>query len=266
MPTQLIGGIHIYYDERGSGTPLLLVHGFPLDNRIWKVQLDSLSSTCRVIAPDLRGFGQSGATGPLSLETIADDLHELMTKLKALPCVLGGLSMGGYIAQALAKRYPADLKGLILIDTKSEADTPEQKEGRVKMAELARSQGAKAVADQMFPKMIASAADAESRRPGLVKDLRQIMESCPRETIAHAVLAMKDREDYRAFLPTVKVPVLVIVGDQDVISPPAVGQAMVNSAARGQLALIRGAGHLSPMEQPEQVNQAIREWLAAVNS
>jgi 3-oxoadipate enol-lactonase len=269
MPTQIIDGVQFNYQDRGTGLPLVLVHGFPLDGRIWESQLEALSSSCRVIAPDLRGFGKSGPTGPFTLETVADDLHQLLAKLDALPCVLGGLSMGGYIALAFAHKYPQALKGLILIDTKSDADSPEQKDGRMKMAELARSKGPAAVADQMMPKLLAATVSADGPagaggRPELIKRVRQIMESCPSETIAIAALAMKDRADHRALLAKLNMPVLVIVGDQDILTPPSIAQSMVHSLPQGAMSLIHGAGHLTSMEQPEQVNRAIREWLARV--
>src|SRR3954471_8710967 len=172
MPARTINNTALHYEEwgeSGKGTPLVLLHGFPLDGRVWGAQRKSLSDRCRVIAPDLRGFGKSApATSPFTMESLADDVHALLAEIGALPCVLGGLSMGGYVALAYVKKYPGDLKGLALIDTRAEGDTPEGKEGRGKMIDTARGPaGAKAVADQMMPKMVA--AEAQDHRPDLVR-------------------------------------------------------------------------------------------------
>src|SRR3954471_5470103 len=133
------------YTDRGRGAVLVLLHGFPLDRRMWDAQVEKLSDHYRVVAPDLRGFGQSRRSDPFTIESLADDTHLFLEQLAATPCVLAGLSMGGYVALAYAKKYPADLRGLILMDTKAESDTPQAKEGRAKMIELARSSGATAV-------------------------------------------------------------------------------------------------------------------------
>src|SRR5688500_1730217 len=157
------------YTDKGKGRPLVLLHGFPLDRRMWDAQVERLSGHYRVIAPDLRGFGQSRRSDPFTIESLADDLHLFLEQLGALPCVLAGLSMGGYVSLAHAAKYPADLRGLILIDTKADADTDEGKKGRAKMIELVKKSGAKAVADQMEPKMLAPGTIQS--RPDVVKSL-----------------------------------------------------------------------------------------------
>jgi 3-oxoadipate enol-lactonase len=123
MPSRTINGAAMHYDERGAGQPLVLLHGFPLSSRIWSHQLDNSSRDFRVITPDFRGFGQSPPAGPFTVASLADDAHALLAEIGALPCALGGLSMGGYVALAFAKRYAKDLRSLILVDTRSEADT-----------------------------------------------------------------------------------------------------------------------------------------------
>src|SRR5688572_24441063 len=155
------------YTDKGRGEPLVLLHGFPLDRRMWDAQVERLSQKYRVIAPDLRGFGQSRRDDPFTIESLADDIHLFLQQLVALPCVLAGLSMGGYVALAYARKYASDLRGLILIDTKAEADTSEGKQGREKMIQLVQKSGATAVADQMTPKMLAPGT--ESSRPEVVK-------------------------------------------------------------------------------------------------
>lgn len=240
--------------------PVVLLHGFPLDNTMWSAQLDALAAAGhRVIAPDLRGFGKSTSDAPFTLESLADDVHALLSEIGALPCALAGLSMGGYVALAYAKKYPNDLRGLILIDTKAEADTAEAKQGRQKMIDLVRTDGARAVADQMMPKMLAK--ESAEQRPQVARALRRIMEACPAKTIEHALAAMRDRPDRSGELSSIKAPTLVVVGESDAITPPAVAESMAQKIPGAQLVTVRGAGHMSPMEQPEQVNRALRGFL-----
>lgn len=256
MPARTLNNATFHYEETGQGTPLVLLHGFPLDRRVWDAQRKALGDRVRVIAPDLRGFGKSApATSPFSMESLADDMHTLLSEIGALPCVLGGLSMGGYVALAYVKKYPGDLKGLALIDTRAEGDTPEGKEARAKMIKLVQDKGSPAVAETMMPKMFAP--DALASKPALVKDLREIMEACPAKTIEYALLAMRDRADRTADLPSIAVPSVIIVGDQDAITPPAMSEKMNQLIPRSKLVLVKGAGHMACMEQPDQVNRAI---------
>jgi pimeloyl-ACP methyl ester carboxylesterase len=240
----------------------VLVHGFPLDNRIWEAQLSALSDKYRVIAPDLPGFGKSKSSKSFTMESLAEDLHAFLTQIKALPCALAGLSMGGYMIFAFERKYPTDLKAFILVDTKAEADTTEGKAGRNKMIETARTSGSPAIAAAMLPKMLAP--DSQQSRPQLVQQVKSIMEACPPQTIENALAAMRDRSDFRECLRSVAEPTLIIVGEHDAITPPAVAESMKKEISHAKLVTIKGAGHLSPMEQPEQVNQALRQFLATI--
>jgi pimeloyl-ACP methyl ester carboxylesterase len=262
MPQRSVNGATLNYEERGTGTPLVLLHGFPLDSRIWREQIAALSDRFRVIAPDLRGFGQSKSNDLFSMESLADDVHALLADLQALPCILGGLSMGGYVALAYAKKYPTDLRGLALIDTKAEGDTAEGKAGREKMIELARTRGARAVAEQMMPKMLAP--DADQSRPQVKRELDQIMNAQTPQTIEHALAAMRDRPDSGASLASIAAPTLVIVGEHDAITPPAGAEKMSNAIPKSTYVVIRGAGHMSPMEQPQQVTDALRRFASGL--
>src|ERR1043165_1650122 len=133
MPSQNVNGATIHYDEAGQGTPLVLLHGFPLDNRVWTQQRTALADRFRVITPDLRGFGKSPSIAPFTMESLADDVHALLQAIGALPCIIGGLSMGGYVCLEFVRKHPASVKGLMLIDTRAEGDSPEGKQGREKM-------------------------------------------------------------------------------------------------------------------------------------
>ncbi len=260
MAEKSINGTTLSYEERGSGVPVVLLHGFPLDRRIWKDQVDPLSKQYRVIAVDLRGFGQSKSNTPFTMKSLAEDICSLLRAINATPCVLGGLSMGGYVALAFAREYQKDLRGLMLIDTRAEGDTSEGKAGRQKMIDLARTSGSKAVADQMMPKMLAPSTP--KNQPAVAQDLQRIMEACPALTIEHALAAMRDRDDQTAFLPSISVPTLILVGQEDAITPPKMAEAMNAQIPRSKLVIIPDAGHMSPMEKPQEVTRAMQELLA----
>ncbi len=155
MPIQSVNGSNLYYHESGKGLPLVLLHGFPLDHRVWQAQVHDLASVARVITPDLRGVGKSLNNSTFTLQGLAEDLYVLLSQIHALPCVLGGLSMGGYVALAYQRQYASTLRGLILIDTRAAADDPETRAGRDLMIELARAGGSSAVAEKMMPRLIA---------------------------------------------------------------------------------------------------------------
>ena len=263
MPTQEINGISFSFDDHGSGIPLVLLHGFPLDRRMWGEQVfgeqmaDS-SLRGRRIALDLPGFGKSQPPVAFTIPSLARSIRELLAQLDALPCVLTGLSMGGYIALNFAREFQADLRGLILVDTRAEADTPQGKENREKMIDLVRAKGSVAIADQMQPKLLSP--DTVAHRPYQVRALRHMMEAVPPQTIEHALSAMRDRPDMTEALSSIATPTLILVGDADAITPPDVAQGMQKRMPNAEMVVIAGAGHMSPMEQPAQVNRAIRNF------
>jgi pimeloyl-ACP methyl ester carboxylesterase len=253
----------MHVTDKGTGTPaVILLHGFPLDSRMWAAQLEAISAKHRVLAPDLPGFGKSQPPAPFTMESLADAVHAMAgEKLGPNPSfVLAGLSMGGYVSFAYARKYPQTLRGLILVDTKSDADTPEAREGRDKMIATAREKGATAIGDAMQPKLLGP--DTGKTRPQIVKKLREMTDSQSPLTLEHALTAMKGRENQTPHLGSIKVPTLIIVGDADAITPPAVAGQMKAGIPKAELAVIRGAGHMSPMEQPEQVNAAMSRFLA----
>ena len=261
MPASNVNGTSIHYEESGTRTPpIVLLHGFPLDSRVWNAQRSELSRNNRVITPDLRGFGKSLSADSFTMESIADDVHALLKELGALPVILGGLSMGGYAALAYAKKYPTDLKGLLLIDTRAEADTPEGREGRQKMIDAVRAKGSPAAAEGMMPKMLAP--ETPAKMPEVARELRTIMESQPPRTIENALVALRDRSDYCKDLPSIAVPTLILVGEYDAITPPAMAETLNKNIPNSKLVVITNAGHMTPMEQPEQVNRAVRDFVA----
>ena len=230
MQRAALSTVELAYTDRGTGPPVLLVHGFPLDHTMWSSQIDALAERWRVIAPDLRGFGQSplGNADPqagISMERYADDLAELLDALGiGEPVVLAGFSMGGYVAWQFIRKHAARLRGLIQCDTRAAADTEEAKAGRLKMAENVAEWGSARVAEMMGPKLLAPRTF--ERKPDVVAAVRQVVERTSPAAIAAAQRGMAARPDMTSFLPAIKVPTLIVVGAEDAISPPQEMKAM----------------------------------------
>ncbi len=260
MPLVQCGDIQLNVVERGRGTPLILVHGFPLDHSMWQGQLDGLADQCRVIAPDLRGFGATSVTsGTVTMQQMADDIAELLDELHVSEqVVLCGLSMGGYVAWQFALRHAQRLTRLILCDTRAIADTPEAAEGRRTTAAKVLAEGPGVVADAMLPKFFAPATN--ERQPQLIEATRKVILRTQPQGIAAALLGMAQRPDVTSRLAEIHVPSLVICGQHDVISPPAEMRQIAGALPSARYVEISDAGHMAPLEQPAAVNTAIREF------
>lgn len=257
-----VGSVTLSVDIRGDGPALLLVHGFPLDRSIWRHQVATLSGWRR-IAPDLRGLGDSDAPeGGYSMAVYADDLVKLLDKLRIQKAVVAGLSMGGYIAFELLRRYADRVAGLILCDTKAEGDTTDGKTARDEVAALARARGAMAVADRMVPKLLGKTT--RQTQPQLVQQVTEMIARAPVAGIVGALEAMRDRPDSTALLPSITVPTLVVVGQEDELTPPANARALVDAIPKAALTTIAGAGHISALEAPTAVSRVFAEFLEAV--
>jgi 3-oxoadipate enol-lactonase len=252
----------IDFVERGSGVPLVLVHGFPLDGRMWDGVTPALSATYRVMIPDLPGFGRSTTAVPFTIDSLADDLFAQLVALHAVPCALAGLSMGGYVALSFAVRHAAALRGLILVDTRAEADTPQGRVARDEMIQVVRTSGSAAIAERMLPRLLAP--ETPARQPEVAAALRNIMESCSPLAIEHALTAMRDRPDRTVDLASITTPTLIIVGDADAITPPSTAREMGKRIRPSIVSVIPGAGHMSPMEQPAEVSRVMLEWLSGI--
>ncbi len=246
--------------NREAGT-LLLIHGFPLTARMWEPQLELARRGWRVIAPHLRGFGGAPAVpAPArSLDDFAGDLVDLLDALHVGEAVVGGLSMGGYIAFALIRRAPRYVRGLILADTRAQADSPEALEARRRLLAAVERVGASAAADEMLPKLVGSRTRTD--QPQLVETLRAMILGNPAETIAGAITALMTRPDSQPLLATIACPTLVIVGEEDGITPPPMSEAMQRAIPGAELVVIPAAGHMSNMEQPAEFNRAVADFL-----
>lgn len=255
-----VDGIRLAYSDRGQGLPLLFVHGFPLSRECWQPQVDSLSSVCRTIAPDLRGFGDSDATsGTITMDRFADDLASLLGVLEAAPAVLVGHSMGGYVAFAFARRHAELLRGLVLVATRAGQDTPEAAAGRRAAAENVRVDGIQTVIDSMAPKMLAP----DNENGDMETAVRGFMTSSSRDGVIGALLGMAERPISLPTLRQIEVPTLVVTGDADEIIDPAESQSMADAIPGAQLLVIPNAGHLVAYERPAVFNRGLLDWLDA---
>lgn len=256
-----VGSINLAYVERGSGPVVLLVHGFPLDHSMWAGQIEALSVRHRVIAPDLRGFGQSeDQDEKTTMRQFADDLANLLDALDIFePVNLCALSMGGYIAWQFWEHHRDRLKRLILCDTRAASDTPEGALGRLALAKTVLAEGALPVADSMLPKLFAT----QSLESGAayVGATKEVMASTRPTTIAAALRGMAERPDMTAELPNIEFPALLICGEHDVITPVDEMRDVAKAMPNATFHVIYGAGHMSPLERPERVNHLILDFL-----
>jgi pimeloyl-ACP methyl ester carboxylesterase len=264
MKNQVSADGTISFDDVGAGPPVVLLHAFPLARAMWRPQVEALQDAYRVIAPDLRGFGGSaGFTGTPSVGRMADDVAALLADLRVQgPVALGGLSMGGYVALAFARRHPGRLRALILADTKAEADDAEGRANRDRMIAFAREHPARAVIDQLLPRLVSP--ETAARRPEVVEEVRAIASEQAGAAIVAALEALRDRPDASPYLGAITVPTLVLVGSDDTLTPPARAQALAAAIGGARLVTIPGAGHLSNLEQPERFNAAVRAFLRAL--
>lgn len=257
------GSLDLHYRDAGEGRiALVLLHGFPFTSELWQPQLRELSRRYRVIAPDLRGFGQTGLPGPYSINRLADDVDEMLSALHSERVVLCGLSMGGYVAFAFARRHGRRLAGLILSDTRPDADSEQTKKKRARMAELARQAGSQAVAEEMLPSLLSPTTIAE--RSEIAASLRAMISSSRPEAITCALSAMADRDDSRSLLPTIDVPVLVTGGTEDSITPSVEMMEWATEIPAARSAFIDGAGHVANLERPSAFNDLVAQFLADV--
>ncbi len=251
--------VELGVDVRGSGAAVLFVHGFPFDRSMWRHQLAGLSRWKR-IAPDLRGVGESNAPADgYSIARYADDLIGVLDALEVDRAVVCGLSMGGYIAFELMRRYAPRVSGLVLCDTRPEADTEEGRRGREELVQIALERGAEAVGERLLPRLLAPTTLAD--QPEVVEQYREMTRRVSVPGMVGALRAMRDRPDSTPVLAEIHVPTLVMVGSDDQVTPPAVALEMSRAIAGAELAVIAGAGHLTPLEQPLVASRALESFL-----
>lgn len=260
MSVARVGEINLAYEEAGAGEPIVLLHGYPLNRTMWREQVEELSARWRVITPDLRGHGETDVgASPATMERMAEDVASLLDELRIERAVVGGLSMGGYITLAFYRLFPERVRALILADTRARPDTDEVRRGREESAQKALSEGMKPIGDAIMPKMLAPAT--LKHRPEMVARVRAMIDATRREGAAAALRGMAVRRDQTEMLAQIKVPVAVLVGEEDAVIPLEETQAMCASIPGARLFVIEGAGHVSNIEEPAQFNRALVSFL-----
>ncbi|MEF3273052.1 MAG: alpha/beta hydrolase [Chloroflexus sp.] len=255
-------GAQLRYDDVGSGTPVVLLHAFPLSAALWRAQLTTLTDRFRMIAPDLRGFGGSAPTPtPQSLDDYAADVIALLDSLEIKQAIVAGVSMGGYIAFAMWRQAATRISGLLLADTRATADSEETRAARAANAELVLREGSAALAERLLPNLIAPQAS-----PTLRAELQAIAAANPPAGIAAALHAMAARPDSTPILSQIRVPVTVVVGEEDRLTPPDEARALHENIAGSRFVVIPGAGHLTAIERPAEFNLALAELVMRVEA
>ena len=258
-----INGINLAYTDEGKGLPVVFLHAFPFNRTMWEPQVKALSPRYRVITVDLRGHGESDA--PLwryTLDLFADDVKGLLDHLGVQQTVLAGLSMGGYLSFAFYRKYPERVKALVLADTRAEADKPEIATWRYNLAQKVYKEGAKAVVDDMGPKLLSP--EAYRTKPALVEQVRAISLSAPMSGIVGDLMAMAERPDSTPLLAQITCPTLVLVGREDVLTTPEENKRIADGIKGARLEVIPEAGHMSNLEQPEAFNRAVTTFLEGI--
>jgi 3-oxoadipate enol-lactonase len=256
-----INGLKYAYSDFGQGLPLLFVHGYPLNRKMWQLQIDRLSRRARVLTIDLPGFGESPSVpGPYSMDLLADDLASFLDALHIdQPLTLCGLSMGGYICMAFVRRYPERLYKLILTATRATADSAEARKNRDLSIALARKDGVAAIVEGMIPRLFAPTT--LDSNPELVKHARNLMLESSLEGIVSALAGLKERPDSSATLASLTIPCLVIHGADDQSIPLQEAEQMSHLIPNHRLVIIPQTGHLVNMEDPDLFNLAVRSFI-----
>lgn len=255
-----LAGVVLEVEDHGEGVPVVLLHGFPLSSETWRPIRPALERVARLITPDLRGFGGSDASeGDYDLDTLAADVLALLDRLGVEGFVLGGHSMGGYVALRIAACQPARVRGLILVDTRAVADSAETAARRNASIDWIRRRGSADFLADFVPNLLGPATRKRARR--FVDDLLLLAAEVPDHVLIGCLAGMRDRPDSTSLLPTLDVPALVVVGQDDTVTPPSGAEAMARALPRATLAVIPEAGHTPMVERPVTTAEVITTFL-----
>jgi pimeloyl-ACP methyl ester carboxylesterase len=258
-----VRGIEMAYTDAGSGPAVLLLHGYPFNRSMWREQVNFLGAKYRVIAPDLRGHGETSATQEsATMEEMAQDVAALLDELEIKRITLGGLSMGGYVALAFYRRFQFRVRALLLADTRAQADTPEARLGREQQAEKILKEGMGSITDDFLKKVLTPATLSE--KPETVERVREMILATRTQGAAAALRGMASRRDQTDFLAEIIAPALIIVGSEDRLTPPADAELLHREIRGSRLEIIEGASHLSNLERPAEFNRALKDFLDAL--
>jgi 3-oxoadipate enol-lactonase len=259
----MVNGVELEYEVQGTGPALLLLHAFPLGLFMWDAQAERFAARHTVVRFDARGFGGTPSDdGPLTMERIADDAHALLGHLGIERAVVAGCSMGGYAAFAFVRRHPDRVRALVLQDTRSGADTEEAKANRASLAARVLEEGSRAAVEAFLPKLVGETTHRE--RTDLVESLRGRILAASPVGIANALHGLAARPDSGPSLAAIRVPTLVLVGQEDVLTPAVEAEAMARAIAGAHLTVVEKAGHLSNMENPAALNAALGAFLTSL--
>lgn len=258
-----VRGIEMAYTDVGSGPAVALLHGYPFNRSMWREQVESLQAKHRIIAPDLRGHGETTATqAPATMEEMAEDVAALLDKLEIKRVALCGLSMGGYVALAFYRRFQFRVRALILADTRSQADSAEARLVREQQAEKILKEGMQSIAVDFLKKVLT--LETLSERPRMVERVSEMILSTRPQGAAAALRGMAARRDQTDFLADIIAPTLIIVGSEDPLTPPVDSEAMHREIRGSRLEIIERASHLSNLERPAEFNHALKDFLEAL--
>jgi pimeloyl-ACP methyl ester carboxylesterase len=250
----------IFYEIRGNGPPVVLLHPFPCDHEFWSPVAAALDSRYRLILPDLRGHGESEiGEGPALMQKHASDVARVLGAAGVGKAAFVGCSIGGYILFEFWRRFRERVSSLVLCDTRPQADTSEARANRLKAAGAVLEQGPEPFIDSMIPKLMGRTTVAT--RPDLVDGARAMMRKMSAEDISLVLRGMAERPDSVADLKSINVPTLIVIGEEDLLSTVADGELMRQNIADSQLKVIPKAGHYAPWEQPELVGKVLRQFL-----
>jgi len=246
----------VSYVDAGIGPAVLLIHAFPLNNTMWTSQVAALSSRFRVVAPDIRGFGESQPASAWTMEEMADSLNEFLDKLDVQDSAVAGVSMGGYISLSFWSKYPKRVRQLVLSNSRARADNDAEKNARNEMIAAIEQSGAAILPDRMLPRLLQPNPPA-----GIVRQVRNMIESTSPAAAIYAVMAMRDRMDFSSMLHRIECPTMVITGENDVIIRMEDSRAVADAISGARFVTIPNSGHLSNLENPEAFNAALLSFL-----
>ncbi|MGV9003874.1 alpha/beta fold hydrolase [Flavobacterium sp.] len=261
-----VNNVNIAYYDVGEGiVPVLFLHGFPFDKSMWHEQIDSLKSSHRVIAVDIRGFGKStDEKTHLTIDLFADDLIAIMDALNIKKAIICGLSMGGFIALNAIKRFPERFEALLLCDTQCIADSAEVREKRHCIIEQIKNEGANPFSEK-FTKSVFH-PDSLKNEKELVDNLRSTVFANSERALTAGLAALAERSETCSSLNAIKVPTLIICGRQDEVTPLSQSEFMHEHIEGSVLKIIENAGHVSNLEQPEDFNNYLKDFLNSLHS
>lgn len=260
-----VNNVNLSYNDVGEGTtPVIFLHGYPFDKTMWQLQLEYFKPSYRLIAYDIRGFGKSiNEQSPLSMDAFADDLIALMDKLQIEKAIVCGLSMGGFIALNAQHRFPDRFVALVLCDTQCIADTAAIKEKRYRIIDEITAGGVSNFLEG-FIKVVFH-KDSLANKKELVKQLRSVVFANSQHVICQGLVALAERSETCSTLDKITIPVCIICGRQDEVTPLEQSEWMQKNIKGAILKIVENAGHVSNLEQPDIFNKYLSEFLDTVS-